>query len=199
MRDLAALDIAVEDLDLYADDYLHQELLTTFEAFAPALKKMGIIIMYLQGQGLQVSLDKTVVLCRVAGTRASMALQQHTFKRKDRDGVERLYINIPTNSTVLHLPLVHEHKYMGIMASYHNFEDCTLQHRLASAKNTYTRLKPFLRSRKRLSLPGRLRMWWACVWSSMRYALPQCWGDWHGCHNVARTCGHTYACACCVA
>ena len=57
------------------------------------------------------------------------------------------------------------------MATYYNFEDCTLQHRLASAKNAYTRLKPFLRSRKRLSLPGRLRMWWACVWSAMRYAL----------------------------
>ena len=59
VRDLAALDIEVADLDLYANDYLHQELLTTYEAFAPALKKMGVMIMYLQGQGLQVSLDKT--------------------------------------------------------------------------------------------------------------------------------------------
>ena len=172
VRDLAALDIAVTDLDLYADDYLHQELLTTYEAFAPALTKLGVIIQYLQEQGLQVSLDKTVVLCRLAGTRASMAMKQHTFKRKDREGIERIYVKIPTKYTMLHLPLVQEHKYMGIMASYHNFEDKTLHHRLASARNTYTRLKPFLRSRKRLSLPGRLRMWWTCVWSSMRYALP---------------------------
>ena len=112
------MDIAVADLDLYADDYLHQELLTTFEAFAPALKKMGVIIMCLQGPGLQVSLDKTVVLCRVAGTRASMALKQHTFKRKDRDGVERMHVKIPTNSTVLHLPLVQEqvYGYYGILS-----------------------------------------------------------------------------------
>ncbi|CAE7758170.1 unnamed protein product, partial [Symbiodinium sp. KB8] len=87
VRDLAALDIAVTDLDLYADDYLHQELLTTYEAFAPALTKLGVIIQYLQEQGLQVSLDKTVVLCRLAGTRASMAMKQHTFKRKDREGL----------------------------------------------------------------------------------------------------------------
>ena len=174
VRDLTALGITVEDLDLYADDYLHQEIITSFEAFAPALQKMGVVIMYLQlqDQGLQVSLDKTVVLCRVAGTRASMAMKQHSFKRKDKDGVERMYVKVPTNRTTLHLPLVQEHKYMGIMATYYNFEDSTLNHRIASAKNTYTRLKPFLRSRKRLSLPGRLRMWWACVWSSMRYALP---------------------------
>ena len=172
VRDLTALGIAVDDLDLYADDYLHQEIITSFDEFAPALRKMGVVIMYLQDQGLQVSLEKTVVLGRVAGTRASMAMKQHTFKRKDKDGIERLYIKVPTRQTTLHLPMVQEHKYMGIMATYYNFEDSTLNHRISSAKNTYTRLKPFLRSRKRLSLPGRLRMWWACVWSSMRYALP---------------------------
>ena len=172
VRDLTALGITVDDLDLYADDYLHQEIITSFDAFAPALRKMGVIIMYLQDQGLQVSLEKTVVLGRVAGTRASMAMKQHTFKRKDKDGIERLYIKVPTRQTTLHFPMVQEHKYMGIMATYYNFEDSTLNHRISSAKNTYTRLKPFLRSRKRLSLLGRLRMWWACVWSSMRYALP---------------------------
>ncbi|CAE7896711.1 unnamed protein product, partial [Symbiodinium necroappetens] len=147
VRDLESLDIAVADLDLYADDYLHQELLTTYEAFAPALRKMGVIIKYLQDNGLQVSIDKTAVLLRIAGTRYAMAMKQHTFRRKDREGIERLYIKIPTATKELHLPVVQEHKYMGIMATYYCFEDSTLQHRISSAKNAYTRLKPFLRSR----------------------------------------------------
>ena len=193
VRDLESLGIAVADLDLYADDYLHQELLTTFEAFAPALRKMGVIIQYLQDNGLQVSIDKTAVLLRIAGTRYAMAMKQHTFRRKDREGIERLYIKIPTATKELHLPVAQEHKYMGIMATYYCFEDSTLQHRISSAKNAYTRLKPFLRSRKRLSLPGRLRMWWACVWSALRYALPSVGVTSSGGGYVAGAGCHAYA------
>ncbi|CAE7721805.1 unnamed protein product [Symbiodinium sp. CCMP2592] len=172
VRDLLSRGISIADLDLYADDFLHLETLHDYEAFEHALRRMGVIIQYLQDQGLQVSMDKTVVLMRIAGTRSSMAMAKHTYKRKDREGNEQLYIKIPTEHATLHLPVVKEHKYMGIMATYYGFEDCTLSHRISAAKNAYTRLKPFLRSRKRLSLPGRLRMWWTCVWSALRYALP---------------------------
>ncbi|CAE7384761.1 unnamed protein product [Symbiodinium sp. CCMP2592] len=171
VRDLVSRGVSIADLDLYADDFLHLETLHDYEAFEHALKRMGVIIQYLQDQGLQVSMDKTVVLMRIAGTRSSMAMAKNTYKRKDREGNEQLYIKIPTEHATLHLPVVKEHKYMGIKATYYGFEDCTLMHRISAAKNAYTRLKPFLRSRKRLSLPGRLRMWWTCVWSALRYAL----------------------------
>ena len=172
VRDLVARGISIAALDLYADDYLHQEVIQDCGVFEQALRRMGIIITYLQEQGLQVSMDKTVVLLRLAGTRCSMTWAKHTIKRKDREGHERLYIKVPTDRDLIYLPVVKEHKYMGIMATYYNFEDCTLMHRISAAKNNYARLKPFLRSRKRLSLPGRLRMWWTCVWSALRYALP---------------------------
>ena len=144
VRDLVARGISIAALDLYADDYLHQEIIQEYGAFELALRRMGIIITYLQEQGLQVSMDKTVVLLRLAGTRCSMAWAKHTFKRKDREGHERLYIKIPTDRDPLHLPIVKEHKYMGIMATYYGFEDCTLMHHISCCQEQLYTFEAFL-------------------------------------------------------
>ena len=106
VRDLVSRGISIADLDLYADDFLRQETLHDYEAFELALKRMGIIIHYLQEQGLQVSMDKTVVLMRIAGARSSMAMARHTFKRKDREGIERVHTKIPAEHDTFHLPVV---------------------------------------------------------------------------------------------
>ena len=50
-------------------------------------------------------MDKTVVLLRLAGTRCSMTWAKHTFKRKDREGHEQLYIKVPTDRDLIYLPV----------------------------------------------------------------------------------------------
>ena len=49
-----------------------------------------------------------------------------------------------------------------------------MQHRLAAAKNQFSRLRTVLTSTRCLSMPRRARIWRTCVWSTLIYGWTCC-------------------------
>ena len=191
VRDLVSRGITIADLDLYADDFLRQETLHDYEAFELALKRMGIIIHYLQEQGLQVSMDKTVVLMRIAGARSSMAMARHTFKRKDREGIERVHIKIPAEHDTFHLPVVKEHKYMGIMATYYGYTHAS---HFSCQKCVYAPQAFSSQSEKIVIAREASDVVDMCVVCAALRA-PVCWGNSLRGHYTTWACRYAHACA----
>ena len=69
------------------------------------------------------------------------------------------------------MKFVLEFEYLGIIASYKDFEFRSLQHRLSAADSNYGRLKRILHSTKYIGTRRRLIVYNACVRSSATYGL----------------------------
>ena len=81
-----------------------------------------------------------------------------------------------------------EHKYLGALLSYNNFELTNLRHRLSVMRGAYWRLQHILRSGA-LGLSMRTAIWRICVFSVLRYSLCHV-GIPTGGHNLIRQAVH---------
>ena len=153
-------------LTTYADDNFAAEIVRNPGDLQQALMRFGLLMDVLEDHKLQVNLEKSAILMKVAGKHKKAVLKEHTISTK-----EGFYIAVPGKRGVRLLPWVDEHKYMGAMLSYDSFQSATFLHRLESCRNNYQRLRKFLHRRQHLTLAQRVQMWRTCVWSSLRYAL----------------------------
>ena len=142
-------------LTTYADDNFAAEIVRNPDDLRQALRHFGLLMDVLEDHKLQVNLEKSAILMKVAGKYKKAVLKEHTISTK-----EGFYIAVPGKRGVRLLPWMDEHKYMGAMLSYDSFQSATFLHRLESCRNNYQRLRKFLHRRQRLTL-----------WSSLRYAL----------------------------
>ena len=83
-------------------------------------------------------------------------------------------LRIPMQGDSLRIPLVQQFRYLGAQVSYASFEDATLAFRMQKSDAMYGRLGTALRGRHHLTSVQRLRLWCACVWSTMSYSLITC-------------------------
>ena len=153
-------------LTTFADDNLATELVRDHDELRQALRRFGFLLDMLEDHQLQVNVEKSAVLMKVAGRRRRAALKEHTVYTK-----EGYYIAVPGKNGVRLLPWVDDHKYMGAMLSYDSYQSVTFQHRLESCRKNYNRLRKFIHRRQYLTLEQRVQMWRTCVWSSLRYSL----------------------------
>ena len=110
---------------------------------------------------MHVNFQKTVILIRLAGSRRKSVLKKHTMRQNGQT-----FLCVPHNGSILRLPIVHDHVYLGTKISCYNFEDATLSYRLHISRITFLRLRRLLTGRKALPLPLRVRLWVACIRSS---------------------------------
>ena len=154
-------------LTVYADDLVSQWLITGVEDFLQTLQDVGTLLNVLETLKLQVSLNKSVVLLRLAGASCKALLKKHTCRV---DG--KMFLRIPRGSgKVSLLPLVQKHKYLGTMLSYFNPEDSTLRYRMQCGKLAFFRLSKFLGFKAKTPLSLKMRLWKQCVMSSYVYGL----------------------------
>ena len=153
-------------LTTFADDNLATELVRDHDELRQALRRFGFLLDMLEDHQLQVNVEKSAVLMKVAGRSRRAALKEHTVYTK-----EGYYIAVPGKHGVRLLPWVDDHKYMGAVLSYDSYQSATFQHRLESCRKNYNRLRKFLHRRQYLTLEQRVQMWRTCVWSSLRYSL----------------------------
>ena len=168
---------------LFADDVFGSWLFQTPTTFRKAIRAVGVLIDVIQKAGLKLSMDKTVILLLAQGTSASSILS----------GIRRLidkipHLLVPIGRVRTPLKLVQEHKYLGALLSYHNFELTNLRHRLSVMWGAYWRLQHILRSGA-LGLSMRTAIWRICVFSVMRYSLCHV-GIPTGGHNLIRQAVH---------
>ena len=69
------------------------------------------------------------------------------------------------------MPIVDELQYLGVVLSYSGYEHSTVQHRLGKAQQRFGQLSKVLRTRSSFGSSSRLRVYRACIWSSIRYGL----------------------------
>ena len=84
-----------------------------------------------------------------------------------------------------YIPVVKQHAYLGCIISLHGLETLTIRHRIAVGRNQFTRLRKILTSPKHLTLSRRVRIWNACIWSSMSYGLVCCGFSGYSFHKFA--------------
>ena len=78
---------------------------------------------------------------------------------------------MPQTSNDLYIPLEDTLEYLGVKLSYHHFELQTAKLRADKAHGNFSRLHKVLRTNGPLSVVQRLRVYKACVLSSLMYGL----------------------------
>ena len=151
--------------NMFADDVFGSWVFKSPEAFKKAIRAIGVLVHTLQQVGLQLSMEKTVVLLAIAGTSSPSLLSKY---KAQIDNVPHL--QIPVGRDKLAFKIVSSHKYLGAKVSYRGFELLNLKHRLNTAWGCFWRLHHILIHRS-LSLSTRVRLWQACVFSVLRYSL----------------------------
>ena len=112
-----------------------------------------------------VNADKSSVVIGLRGSVAKRWQQEHTVFKK---GVKGINFGTPTDPLIV--PIVKQLTYLGIQASYGQFEMQTFRFRQQAASANRARLAKLLHSRQ-LALKRRLSLYLSCVRSSLIFGL----------------------------
>ena len=148
---------------LFADDSHLSWLVRSAEDLEFVCTCTRRTIELFQSVGMQINVSKSRIVLRVRGSRAKRWLRLH-----EQRTAQGPVVSVGTPQRPIHLPRARTMIYLGIVASYENFELQTCRHRLAIAMQTKHRLIKVLHSAD-LSLKHRLRLYVACVRSTMLY------------------------------
>ncbi|CAE7240529.1 secG, partial [Symbiodinium sp. CCMP2456] len=136
-------------INIFADDFFGSWLVKDSLAFARAIRAIGVLVATLQKAGLQLSMEKTVILLALGGTSAPSVLAKH---RKYIEDVPHLVI--PVGQSRLSFKIATTHRYLGAKLAYKGFELLNLRHRLDVAWGSFWRLHHIFKSRA-LGLPSQ--------------------------------------------
>ena len=154
------------DATMFADDLLLQWEYHSISELERMISAIQHCFQILARLGLQVQRRKTQLLVAQKGRLAHKWWKAHTASTK-----EGRFLRIPQQGQKdLHLPIVPQLTYLGIVLSYADVATATVEHRLQVAEAQRARLLKVLHSRT-LPLRKRVQLWVACVRSSALYGL----------------------------
>ena len=153
---------------MFADDCHACWEFTSEKEFSKALAQLRILLDKLMELGLRINFSKSVLLLHLRGTKAS----KWRSKLLRHNGDKCLFRICPTHAdgTVLLLPMVRRHKYLGIMVTYGCSADATLRYRMGLAQNAFLRLRRWWSPS--LPLHSRILLWQQVIWPTCTYGLP---------------------------
>lgn len=170
MHDLlqfATLDWVQSHLTLHADDIHIGATFESLEEFSDFMHKLGLVFATLNSLDMHINQSKSVAILEMRGLQ-SRTLRSR-FVRRDSAG-ESLKIEVPGQERML-IPIHKSTKYLGVIISYGNFEDCSLRHRLTLMHVGFRRLQRWLTGKHCLSTAQRLKLWKTCVYPIFCYGL----------------------------
>ena len=150
---------------LFADDtHLHWTVhsLSDLEFCCHCIRETFAVF---RAAGMQVNSSKSALVVSLKGNAAKMWL-----RRKQQRTPQGRWISVGMPHQPLLIPREDKMLYLGIIASYQNFELQTYRHRLQVARGNRQRLIQTLHAAG-LSLKYRVRLYAACVRSSLTYGL----------------------------
>ena len=157
--------VPAQSLTGYADDFLINWELSSPRDFANACTSIPKILAVLHDLGMNISLDKTVILLAIKGRAAPQLLKTYTCYRQSVR-----HLRLSCGNSVTFLPIKTSHTYLGAKIGYGLFERETAQFRMSQAWMAFHRLHPLLKHQS-VPVSRRLQLWYTCVWSITRYAL----------------------------
>ncbi|OLQ10657.1 LINE-1 retrotransposable element ORF2 protein [Symbiodinium microadriaticum] len=154
-------------LTLFADDCWASWLLYSIDDLRRALRELSVLLGTLEDFQTQINYGKTAVLLKFVGKQAKQALYDVT---RFKNGVAHLCVVVKGVERLI--PLKAEHDYLGSKVSYHNHREANLEHRVHSGQQRYHAVQRALTGRHVVSSAHRVRLWDACVSTSLLYSLP---------------------------
>ena len=156
-----------EHITGFADDFHFRWELGSYQQCRQVGLDIDAVFRVLKQHGLQINPSKSSFLVEVRGSDAEKWLRKHRFRNKSDDGWSFRF-NLSTREEV---PIVKSFRYLGVILSYHCFEDETLRYRVEMAQSHRNRLAKVLQGRGGLGLSQRRRIWLVCVQTSQLYGL----------------------------
>ncbi|CAE7239570.1 unnamed protein product [Symbiodinium sp. CCMP2592] len=153
-------------LTLFADDFHFKWQLDSQKDCRRVLEDLRLIFEVLQDHGLTINPAKSSFLVEVRGPEGDAWLRKH--RMRDAEGNWQFVWDLLRR---LKVPIVRSFRYLGVMLSYHAFEDETMHFRLQPAQQHRNRLSRTLQGRGGLRLEQRRRIWLVCVQTSQLYGL----------------------------
>ena len=163
-----SLEWLAQHLTLFADDLHASWEFTDEDELKTALVQLRILIDMLLVIGIRVNMEKSVVVqIHLRGTK-SQSWRDKLFRQVKGKTHISLKANTP-NDSVLFLPVVREHKYLGVVMSYGNAMDRTLGLRIQAANHAFIRLQKWWKPS--LPLKARMDLWFQIIWPTLTYGL----------------------------
>ena len=155
-----------EAITMFADDLHCGQIFHSPQELTTSMTRIGQLLDGLESLGLEISYSKSVILITIGGTNCRRL--RHQIIQQGSDGP---YVSIPRqNGTFSCMPVRITASYLGVQMNYRNYEEQTLAFRLKQAKNSFSRLRKWLCSR-RLAFGTKLQIWRSCVFSTLIYGL----------------------------
>ena len=153
-------------MSIFADDkHLFWEVHSKHQ-FLQAIRQLKQVINILEQRRMQVSFQKSAVVYALRGRVADEMAGRNTCWHSGSR-----YFVLRWGTRCVRLPLQDRLEYLGTILSYGSFEMQTAVHRAAKATQNFKMLTKPLRTTGPLSLAQRLRIYKACVLTSLVYGL----------------------------
>ncbi|CAL1153362.1 unnamed protein product [Cladocopium goreaui] len=153
-------------LTLYADDLHVGCQFLTVGALDHHLRCMGHLLDCIERLKLQISLQKSYLIFSHTGSNVRHALKGRLCYLQHQ---AHLLLSRCTGEATA-LPLKTMGRYLGVIVSYHAFEQQTWLHRKKTAWIAYARLKRWLRHRQ-IRQTHRVYLWHTCIHTILTYGI----------------------------
>ncbi|OLQ03284.1 hypothetical protein AK812_SmicGene13768 [Symbiodinium microadriaticum] len=156
-------------LSVFADDYHVAGTFSSLHELEQLLSCITALFKVLKEFGMEVSDAKSQAVLALRGSLGPSIRRKYVCK-----GPDGPILRIPLLSGSLRIPIVPQFRYLGTQINYHSFENATLEFRLQKGTAVYRRLGTILKGRHHLSEGQRVRLWCACIWTTLSYGLITC-------------------------
>ena len=158
-----SLDWVQKALTIYADDICVHFLYWGLDEFEQNISNVGKLFDVLEAFGMTINYTKTAALSQCKGC------QLKKFNSK--------YIHRTTKGTYLRVPrkdassteilLKASHMYLGVMLTYRNASQLTMQCRISAAKKSEGVMHKWIFTHKGFNRHQRLKLWHQCIFPSV--------------------------------
>ena len=155
-----------EHLTLYADDTHASWAIRSADDLHFLENCVLAIHDVFQFHGMMVNPPKSSIIMAMHGK-----LCRQWQRSKVHKTAKGSFLYVGAAQLQLRIPIHDSMVYLGIVASYGQFETQTMQHRLQVARGSRMRLVRILHSNRHLSIKQRVEMYIACVRSSSIYGI----------------------------
>ncbi|CAE7458256.1 Pol [Symbiodinium sp. CCMP2456] len=165
LRDQRDLSWIQRVLSLFADDAWGAWVIASAADFQQALSDITLILETLESLHMIVNFDKTAILLHLVGKESKKLRRNHTFMKAGQ-----LHLRLWVHGREQAIPIRDQHVYLGTIVTYHSRLERNMEHRIKAARANYQGLRKLLNGAHALDTDHRIRLWKACVCSSVMYS-----------------------------
>ncbi len=158
-------DWLLKHLTIFADDIHVHCLFQSITELTQAIQYFDKIIAAIERLGLKISPTKSCVITRGKGPGYEKWKKINTCM----EAYNTHSLVLPTSH--LKIPLKKKQMYLGVMLSYEQFEQQTVEVRVQAGWNNFKRLKPWLCRKHPISLKLRMELMRTCIIPTICYGI----------------------------